>query len=110
WFNDTTVDAPDGLAPPVRLSAAAAHPNPFNPATTLAFTLEGDGDARTRIDIHDVLGRRVRRLAVGSLPAGDHAVRWDGRDDAGAALPGGLYLAIVRAGDDAKSLKLTLVK
>jgi len=110
WFDDTTVGAPAGQAPPVRLSAAAAHPNPFNPATNIAFTLEGDGDARTRIDIHDVLGRRVRHLAVGTLPAGDHAVRWDGRDDAGAALPGGLYLAIVRAGVDSETLKLTLVK
>ena len=110
WFDDTTVGIPAGNAPPLRLSGAAAHPNPFNPATRLTFTLEGDGDTETYLDIHDVQGRRVRRIAAGRLSAGEHALRWDGRDDTGATVAGGLYLAILRAGDASETIKMTLVK
>ena len=84
--------------------------NPFNPATRLTFTLEGDGDTETYLDIHDVQGRRVRRIAAGRLSAGEHALRWDGRDDTGATVAGGLYLAILRAGDASETIKMTLVK
>ncbi|MBU1675532.1 hypothetical protein KKA85_07095, partial [bacterium] len=54
WFDDTTVGASAGASPPLRLSGAAAHPNPFNPATTLSFALAGDGAAETHLDIFDV--------------------------------------------------------
>jgi len=110
WFDDATVGVPGGDAPALRLSATVAHPNPFNPATTIAFALEGDGDAAVRIDIHDVQGRRVRRIDAGVLTAGAHAVSWNGRDDAGTALAGGLYLATLSAGDVSAALKLTLLK
>lgn len=109
WFADTTVAAP-GPVPAARLGEVGARPNPFNPATDLVFALEGAGTAAVRIDVYDPLGRRVRRLHDGPLAAGRHALRWDGRDDNGAQVAGGVYLAVVRAGDDIRSLKLSLVK
>jgi hypothetical protein len=110
WFDDTTVSVPGHDVPAPRLAAVAAHPNPFNPATEIVFALAGDGLVDTRLDIYDVSGRRVRRLFAGSLPAGDHRLGWDGRDDAGAAVAGGMYLAILRAGDETRTLKMSLVK
>ncbi len=109
WFADTTVGAP-GAVPATRLGEIAARPNPFNPATELVFALEGAGAIPTRIDLYDLLGRRVRRLHDGPLAAGRHALPWNGRDDAGAPVAGGIYLAMVRAGDDTRTLKLSLVK
>jgi len=110
WFDDTTIAVPDGDVPAPRLSAAVARPNPFNPSTELAFTLDGAGHIETRVDIHDLLGRRVRRLHAGSLPAGRHVLRWDGHDDDGAAVAGGVYLAVIRADEASVTLKLSLVK
>ena len=48
-----------------------------------------------------ISGRRVRDLARGWLEAGPHALRWDGADDQGRAMPPGVYFAKLRAGDDA---------
>ncbi|MBK8164493.1 MAG: hypothetical protein IPK64_00865 [bacterium] len=87
----------------------SASPNPFNPRTTIAFTL--DAATEVAIDVHDVRGRHVRALlAPTRLGAGPHAQAWDGRDDAGRPVPGGVYLASVRHGAARERVKLTLLK
>ncbi len=83
-------------------------PNPFNPSTTLAFTLDRPGEAV--LTIHDLAGRELRRLVDGRLPSGRHALQWDGRDESGRELPAGTYLSRLRAGDATQSRKLSLVK
>jgi hypothetical protein len=80
-------------APGLTLRAA---PNPFGSATTLMFRLAQE--ARVEVDVLDVTGRRVRRVTSERHPAGDRQMIWDGRDDAGAAVAAGVYLARVRAG------------
>jgi len=64
-----------------------AGPNPARGAVMLV--LAGRAPGGGRVEIHDALGRLVRRLDV---PAGLASVRWDGRDDAGRATPSGVYL------------------
>jgi hypothetical protein len=49
------------------------------------------------VEILDVTGRRVRRLAYGDARA--DGVRWDGRDEAGRSLPPGIYFTRLREGD-----------
>ncbi len=66
-----------------------AVPNPFNPSTTLSYTVPAAG--RVRIDIFDVQGRRVRALVDAPRPSGAHAARWDGRNDHGDAVSSGIY-------------------
>jgi len=96
-------DVPPGLA----LSVAAA-PNPFNPRTTVTFTLARAQTAR--LDLFDLCGRRVRTLAEGSFAAGSHAVTWDGRDHAGRGCATGVYLARVRGEAGTAQVKLTLLR
>lgn len=104
-----TPDEPEGDAVPAGRSVLAAAPNPFNPATTLRFRTSSPGPVG--LAIHDARGRRVRALLTESLPAGDHAVRWDGRDDAGRAVAAGVYLArLSSAADVPKTAKLLLAK
>lgn len=74
------------------------YPNPFNPRTTLRFALAAP--ARADLAVHDLAGRLVRRLVAANLPAGEHEVAWDGRDEAGRAVASGQYVARLRAGDD----------
>ncbi|NTV03885.1 hypothetical protein HGA89_03055 [bacterium] len=110
WLQDTTVAAPP--APPAAvLATVAAHPNPFNPSTTLRFTLGGDAPVvAVTATVHDVEGRLVRTLWRGPLAPGERSLVWDGADDRGAPVAGGVYLASVRTADAAATVKLVLVK
>ncbi len=99
----------DGQPPRPAGPALAAQPNPFNPRTLLRFASPAAG--RVRLEIVDLAGRRVRTLVAGDLPAGEHAVAWDGRDDRGRSLPSGLYLARLSGPGAAQaSRKLTLAR
>ncbi len=82
---------------PLRFALERPRPNPARGTATIPFTL--DRAATTRVLIVDVSGRVVRTIASRSLPAGAHAVSWDGRDDGGHRAASGIYFAIVRAGD-----------
>jgi hypothetical protein len=64
-------------------------PNPFAAATTIQFSIGRSG--RGDLSVFDVSGRVVRRLADGWLESGPHALRWDGRDDAGRRVAPGVY-------------------
>jgi len=84
-------------------------PNPFNPATEIRFALRQTGPVD--LAIYDLAGRLVRTLARGDrLAAGDHAVAWDGRSDAGAELPSGVYLVRFESGGVESAHKITLMK
>jgi len=69
---------------------AAPYPNPFNPGTTIEFTL-ADRSVVT-LGIHDLQGRRLATLVAGELPAGEHRIAWLARDDDGRRLGAGTYL------------------
>ncbi len=84
------------------------HPNPFNPVTTLFFTLSEASPVR--LEVFDIAGRRLRTLVNSVLESGDHSRIWDGRNDAGEELPSGLYLARLRSREEAHGAKLLLLK
>ncbi len=96
-------------AGPGAFAFAAPQPNPFNPKTTLRFALPRA--AAVELAIFDVNGRRVARLLKGeTLPAGNHAVDWNGRDEAGRALASGVYFARFAAGGFTAEHKLVLLR
>jgi hypothetical protein len=70
-------------------------PNPFARQTAIRFGLAQGG--RASIGVFDVQGRRVRSLVDGDLPAGEHAVSWDGIDDQGRQAAAGVYFYVFRA-------------
>lgn len=83
-------------------------PNPFNPVTRIRFETPTSG--LVVIDVLDLRGQVVRRLLAASLPGGSHEVEWDGRNDQGAELAAGLYLARLRAGGRSFAHKMILAK
>lgn len=96
-------------APVLRASTLQAAPNPFNPATTLRFSLPRAG--RVQLDIIDLRGRRVQRLASEAMTAGNHEFTWNGVDTAGRPAASGVYQALLRVdGALAQRLPLTLLK
>lgn len=84
------------------------HPNPFNPQTTLRFALPHD--ERVVLAVYDLSGRLVRQLIDGQLPAGEHAVIWDGLDGRGQEAPSGAYLYQLAAGQWAQTRKMVLIR
>ncbi len=94
-------------APSVASGAAApsvsVHPNPFNPETVVTVDLRADGPLR--VDVYDMLGRRVRTLADGPATAGRHSLRLDG-----TRLASGVYLVRVSAFGHTLTHRITLVK
>jgi subtilisin family serine protease len=93
---------------PQAVALLGAMPNPFNPQTTIRFSLP-DAQA-VRLDIYDVQGRLVRSLLDGVRPAGINRVGWDGRDDTGRGVASGTYFARLRAGGHQDVRSLTLVR
>jgi flagellar hook capping protein FlgD len=87
------VDVPGGGVPNV-VWLGPATPNPAQEGTEFRIGLP----RTTSIDfaLYDLRGRKVRDLARGDLPAGEHLVPWDGRDRTGARVPSGLYFYRLR--------------
>ncbi|MBT7597602.1 MAG: hypothetical protein HN559_22045 [Gemmatimonadetes bacterium] len=69
----------------------ANFPNPFNASTTIPLLLPQPG--HVDLEIYDVLGQRVRHLVSETLAAGVHHRVWDGRDEMGRYVAGGVYFA-----------------
>jgi len=101
----------DPDADPTLPSAFALHqnyPNPFNAGTVIEFDLPRMVDVR--LDIFDILGRRIRRLTDGRLSAGRHRLTWDGTDDSRADAPSGVYFYRLVADRESLAAKMLLLK
>ncbi len=85
-----------------------AHPNPFNPSTTISFTLPAP--SRAELAVYSITGQRVRTLISGSLTMGKHTAVWDGRDDSGKPVSSGVYLSRLTAGKQTATGRMVLVK
>ena len=83
-------------------------PNPFNPRTTIRYSLPKDGDVS--LDIFDVRGRKVKTLVTGRQTAGQHIVNWEGRDGRGNPQPSGVYLVQMRSDSIRLTSRITLLK
>ena len=88
--------------------ALRAHPNPFNPATTLSFDLPTAGHAR--LALYDLGGRRVTLLHEGALESGPALFEWNGRDDQGRELASGVYLARLMFEGGSRQVKLIMIR
>ena len=106
WEMDEQGTTPvDDLPAPFAL--LGNHPNPFNPATEIRFQSEHGGLGR--LEIFDLQGRR-RWSESFTAPAGEVARTWRGRDDAGRALPAGVYLYQVTVADGRGAGRMVLAK
>jgi aminopeptidase N len=77
--------------------ALHVQPNPFATEVGIRYALPRDGDVRA--EVFNPAGARVRLLADGPHAAGEVELIWDGRDDAGRALPSGIYFLRLTGSD-----------
>jgi hypothetical protein len=83
-------------------------PNPFNPTTTITYSLPTRTDVT--INIYDLLGRKISTLLSGSEAAGEHEVVWNGYNYSGERVSSGIYFYRIKAGDFTDSKKMVLLK
>lgn len=84
------------------------HPNPFNPVTTISFSLAADSPVR--LEVYSVRGQRVRSLISENRSAGTHKVIWDGRDNSGRLVSSGSYFARLVSDEGTLTKKMMLLK
>ena len=84
------------------------YPNPFNPTTTIRFDLPNN--SKVNIYIYDILGRITKKLIDNPENAGFKSIQWDGTDNSGKNVPGGVYFYKIQAGKFSQTKKMILLK
>jgi hypothetical protein len=96
-----TIESADAV--PVEFALHANYPNPFNPTTQIRFDLPIE--TNVRLDVFDILGRRVASLVDGRLAAGSHTVNFDA-----SRLSSGLYIYRIETPEFSKTRQMMLVR
>lgn len=100
-------DNDDNVAPALKL-AASNYPNPFNPTTTISYSVPTNG--MTSVKIFNLKGQLINTLVNGDKTAGDHTVVWKGIDASGNSVASGLYFMRVENNGKAVTRKMLLSK
>ncbi len=109
WLLPPATDAPQVASGGQRsLWLAQSAPNPFRSSTALRFAIPDAGSVR--LTVFNVAGRRVAELVNGTLPAGTHTVRWNGRDDSGRSVASGVYLYRLEAAGERLTKEMVHMK
>ncbi|NQV19369.1 MAG: T9SS type A sorting domain-containing protein [Armatimonadetes bacterium] len=85
------------------------YPNPFNPTTTISFSIPEDSNIE--LSIYNIKGQKVKQLFSDQLAAGQHSVVWDGRDENNQPVGSGIYLYQLNINGNSKAVnKMILIK
>jgi hypothetical protein len=84
------------------------YPNPFNPETTISYSLKEASPVK--IDIYNTKGQLVKNLENGTKAAGDYKIVWDGKDYAGNAVSSGVFYYKMSAGKYSSTRKMIMLK
>lgn len=94
---------------PEKYTLSQNFPNPFNPTTTIYYSLTEPGEVQ--LVVFNVLGEKIRTLAYGPHEAGEFGVTWDGRDLNGQSVASGIYLyRLTVNGTQSLTKKMVLMK
>ena len=84
------------------------YPNPFNPTTTISFSIPEE--SKVNLTIYNIKGQKVKTLVKELLPAGEHSIIWNGKDSNGNRVGSGIYFYKLKAGDYTSTKKMILLK
>ncbi len=108
WITITDPTDVDEPVTPASDLQASVYPNPFNPKTTVRFYAPQAGAAF--VDVFDMGGHRVDRMAVVADQAGWVETEWDGKTGSGESAASGIYFMKVRVGDSSQTVRAVLLK
>ena len=89
-------------------SLKGCYPNPFNPTTTISFSIKEK--APVELVIYNILGQKVRTLVNQPLEPGEHSIVWNGTDNKGRSVASGIYFYRMKAGNYSETKKMVLKK
>jgi hypothetical protein len=111
---DNVISAVDKLesvtvkAIPTVYALSQNFPNPFNPTTTIEYSIPQSGNVN--LVIYNMAGQKVRTLVNENQPASYKKVVWDGKNDMGETVGAGMYFYKLVSGNFSKIQKMTLIK
>ena len=83
------------------------YPNPFNPSTTIEFSLLND--SKVELTIYNIKGQKIKTLAYDDFTKGNHSIIWNGDDESGKAVSSSLYLYELIVNDKSKTMRKCLL-
>jgi len=98
----------DPVTPVLATTLKGNYPNPFNPTTTISYSVREN--TPVSIEIYNVKGQKVRNLVKSVKEAGEHTVVWNGTDDNGRAVSSGVYYFKMNAGKYSSTKKMIMMK
>jgi hypothetical protein len=85
------------------------YPNPFNPTTTICYSLQDPG--KVELCVFNSKGQKIRTLVNENISKGDHQIVWDGKDKSGNSVGSGIYFYKIKTGNEQiKTNKCLLLK
>ena len=93
---------------PSEFFVSAPYPNPFNPYTVIRYVLPID--CNVKMEIYDILGRKVTTLKDGMVSAGIHETAWDGKNREGSTVGSGVYFYHFKASDYTRNGKVMFLR
>lgn len=99
----------DNYVVPAELTALTGnYPNPFNPETTITYSVKTPSPVN--ISIYNLKGEKVRTLVNANKANGFYKTVWDGKDDSGRAVTSGIYLYRMQAENYISTRRMMLMK
>ena len=89
-------------------SLSSNYPNPFNPSTTIDYSIANAGEVS--IIVYDMMGRHVRALVSDFATPGSYTIVWDAKNDEGLSVSAGMYIYKMASGDFVQVNKMLLIK
>jgi len=108
YTSGTFVHSQKGSLLPDKYHLAQNYPNPFNPVTTIEYQLPKDSHVIIRI--FNITGELVKILIEEEQTAGYHKIQWNGRNENGNSVAGGLYLYHLKADAFSHSNKMIIIR
>jgi len=108
WAEYDALEATTLKTLPAETRIIGNYPNPFNPSTTIRYTLSNDGPVSIRV--YNMLGQEVAALVDGFQKAGEQSVKWNGTNNFGQAVASGLYIYRLQTGSTVMSQKMLFTK
>lgn len=110
WVNDVLII--NGVGSDDNISIVTsdmffASPNPFNPTTTIMFSIQNSSEVE--LAIYNIKGQKIKTLANNEFTKGDHSIIWNGDDDFGNSVSSGIYLYKLKVNGKSEAVKKCLL-
>lgn len=107
-LNMALTSSEDAVAPQYINELLPAYPNPFNPTTTIKFSLKDN--QRASVVVYNIKGQRVTTLVDDMLEKGHHEILWNGTNSQGKQIGSGIYFIRMQTDNYSKVQKAVLIK